>query len=362
LEQNYRSTQNILSVANSIIAKNIHRREKNLFTENGEGEKITEYTAFDENDEASYIANTVRDMIKAGARASELAILYRANFQSRALEEAFLVRELPYQLIGTKFYERKEIKDVLSYLKLALNPEQNADIKRVINIPGRGIGKVTLLKIIEGKENELPDSIKIKLNEFKQILSGILREIKDETKRPSLIVKSALKLSGIEDMYARGKEEDEERLENVRELVSIATKYDHLGGLEGIEKLIEEASLSSDQDEIKDNEAVRLMTVHASKGLEFDTVFISGLEQDLFPHAKLREGALSGEESEEERRLFYVALTRARKKLYLTHAQTRTIFGNKQVTLPSEFLAEIESDFMEQDEPVSGIKSIFIDF
>ncbi|MEI8061852.1 MAG: UvrD-helicase domain-containing protein [bacterium] len=370
LEQNYRSTQNILSVANSIISKNIHRREKNLFTENGEGEKITTYTAYDETDEASFVANTVRDLIREGAKASEIAILYRANFQSRALEEAFLTRELPYQLLGTKFYERKEIKDVLSYLKLALNPDQNADIKRVINIPARGIGKVTLLKIMEGKAEELTDSVKIKFNEFRLILKDIASEINRGTqgqtdllaKKPSEIIKFVLTRSGIEAMYKFGKEEDEERLENVRELVSIATKFDHLTAPEGIEKLIEEASLSSDQDEIKENEAVRLMTVHASKGLEFDTVFISGLEQDLFPHAKMNEGTLSGEESEEERRLFYVALTRARKKLYLSYAQTRTIYGNKQVNIPSEFLNEIEPDFIEQKEQVSGIKSIFIDF
>jgi len=360
LEQNYRSTQNILSVANSIISKNIHRREKNLFTENGEGEKISTYTAFDENDEASFVANTVRDLIRGGTKASEIAILYRANFQSRALEEAFLTRELPYQLLGTKFYERKEIKDVLSYLKLALNPDQNADIKRVINIPARGIGKVTMLKIMEGKSGELGDAVKIKFNEFRLILKDIAEEI--GKRKPSEIIKFALTRSGIEAMYKYGKEEDEERLENVRELVSIATKFDHLTGPEGLEKLIEEASLSSDQDEIKENEAVRLMTVHASKGLEFDTVMISGLEQDLFPHKKMNEGTMSGEESEEERRLFYVALTRARKKLYLTYSQTRTIYGNKQVNLPSEFLNEIETDLIEENEPVSGIKSIFIDF
>ncbi len=360
LEQNYRSTQNILSVANSIISKNIHRREKNLFTENGEGEKITTYTAFDEGDEASFVANTVRDLIRSGAKASEIAILYRANFQSRALEEAFLTRELPYQLLGTKFYERKEIKDVLSYLKLALNPDQNADIKRVINIPARGIGKVTMLKIMEGKSEDLGDAVKIKFNEFRLILKDIAEEI--NKRKPSEIIKFALTRSGIEAMYKFGKEEDEERLENVRELVSIATKFDHLTGPEGLEKLIEEASLSSDQDEIKENEAVRLMTVHASKGLEFDTVIISGLEQDLFPHKKMNEGTMSGEESEEERRLFYVALTRARKKLYLTYSQTRTIYGNRQVNLPSEFLNEIESDLIEEKEPVSGIKSIFIDF
>ncbi|MEI6490408.1 MAG: UvrD-helicase domain-containing protein [bacterium] len=360
LEQNYRSTQNILSVANSIISKNIHRREKNLFTENGEGEKITTYTAFDESDEASFVANTVRDLIRGGTKASEIAILYRANFQSRALEEAFLTRELPYQLLGTKFYERKEIKDVLSYLKLALNPDQNADIKRVINIPARGIGKVTMLKIMEGKSSELGDAVKIKFNEFRLILKDIAEEI--GKRKPSEIIKFALTRSGIEAMYKYGKEEDEERLENVRELVSIATKFDHLTGPEGLEKLIEEASLSSDQDEIKENEAVRLMTVHASKGLEFDTVMISGLEQDLFPHKKMNEGTMSGEESEEERRLFYVALTRARKKLYLTYSQTRTIYGNKQVNLPSEFLNEIETDLIEENEPVSGIKSIFIDF
>jgi len=361
LEQNYRSTQTILSVANKVIQKNIHRREKNLFTENGGGDKITTYAGFDEMDEASFIANTARDLINQGTAPEEIAVLYRANFQSRALEEAFLIREIPYQLLGTKFYERKEVKDVLSYIRLSLNPDSNADLKRTINVPARGIGKVTLLKIIEGKEEGLPGAAKEKLREFRQCLGEIKNAI--ENKKPSEAVKFALLASGIEDMYARGKEEDEERLQNVRELVTIATKYDHMPGTEGIEKLIEEASLASDQDEMKDDgHAVRLMTIHASKGLEFDTVVISGLEQDLFPHARMNEERVSAEESEEERRLFYVALTRARKKLYLTHANTRTIFGSKQVNIPSEFLTEIADEHIEQQEPVSGIKSIFIDF
>lgn len=363
LEENYRSTQVILSAANEIIAKNIHRREKNLFTRNGEGEKITVYQGYDESDEANFIGNTARDLIKEGVPAQEIAVLYRANFQSRALEEAFLKKNLPYQLLGTRFYERKEVKDILSYARAALNPESLADIKRVINTPVRGIGKVSLLKVLEGKAQELPQAARMKVAEFYEILRSIKKKI--EEAKPSEIIRHILLVSGIEKSLSEGKDEDEERLENARELVTLATRYDTLSGQEGIEKLLEDAALASDQDNLEKNEsAVKLMTVHAAKGLEFDYVFISGMEQDLFPHARISEPSLTAEEAEEERRLFYVALTRARKKLYLTHANVRTIFGNKQVNMPSEFVGDISPEYIEREEKeeVRGIKSIFIDF
>jgi DNA helicase-2/ATP-dependent DNA helicase PcrA len=376
LEENYRSTQTILAVANDIISKNIYRKKKNLFTKNIEGEKVSIYSAYDEGDEASFVANTVRDLLAQGVAAEEIAVLYRANFQSRAIEEAFLTRSLPYQLLGTKFFERKEVKDVLSYARAALNPESMADIKRVINTPARGVGKVSLLKILEGREGDLPAGTRMKVSEFRSLLKKI--ELKIKTEKTSEVIRFIIKESGIEEMLKFGKEADDDRLQNVQELVTLAGKYDTMileqteGQLEigtspdftpGMEKLLEEAALASDQDKLEKNEpAVKLMTVHASKGLEFDYVFITGLEQELFPSIRSDEESQSGEEQEEERRLFYVALTRARKKLYLAYSNVRTIYGSKQVNLPSEFIADINQDHVEQKERASGIKSIFIDF
>ena len=370
LEENYRSTQTILSAANKIIEKNIYRKKKNLFTKNSEGEKITVYTAFDEADEANFVANTVREIIDhgtdhtAGVNPDEIAILFRANFQSRALEEAFLRKNIPYTLLGTKFFERKEVKDTLSYIKAALNPDSLADLKRIINEPVRGIGKVTMLKVFEGKENELPEGSLIKVREFRKILAEIARAATLIT--ASEVVKFALKVSGIEKNLKE--EKDDERLENVEELVTLALKYDYLPAPEGLEKLIEDAALASDQDTLdnkqnqKNGPSVKLMTVHASKGLEFDYVFVSGLEQDLFPHSRASDSGVTPEQQEEERRLFYVAITRARKKLYLCHANVRTLFGSRQVNAPSEFLEDIDTDLVEKEDPATGVKSIFIDF
>lgn len=372
LEENYRSTQTILAVANDIISKNIYRKKKNLFTKNVEGEKVSVYVGYDEGDEASFVANTVRDLLRQGTRAEEIAVLYRANFQSRALEEAFLTRNLPYQLLGTKFFERKEVKDVLSYARAALNTESMADIKRIINTPTRGIGKVSLLKVLEGKESELPAATRMKVVEFRNLLAKIERKIR--TEKTSEAIKFIIKETGMEEMLKFGKEADDDRLENVQELATLATKYDALSSEQGedgaepnytlgMEKLLEEAALASDQDKLEKNEpAVKLMTVHASKGLEFDYVFITGLEQELFPSVRGNEESLSPEEQEEERRLFYVALTRARKKLYLSYSNVRTIYGSKQVNLPSEFIADIDESHIEQKERATGIKSIFIDF
>ncbi|MCF7865571.1 MAG: UvrD-helicase domain-containing protein [Candidatus Pacebacteria bacterium] len=374
LEQNYRSTQTILTAANKVIEKNIYRKKKNLFTKNEAGEKIKIYTAYDETDEANFIANTVREMLDKGTidasgnkkiiKPDDIAVLYRANFQSRAIEDSFLRKNIAYTLLGTKFFERKEVKDVISYIRLALNPDSMVDVKRVINSPVRGIGKTTLLKVLEGKEDELPNAAKEKIRSFRSLLAAI--EQKTKTDKASEVVKYVITMSGMEKSF---KDEDEqERLENVRELVTLALKYDSYVQPEGIEKMLEEAALASDQDTIdeeKDKDkkpGVKLMTVHASKGLEFEYVFVTGLEQDLFPSGRTRDEAISPESSEEERRLFYVALTRAKKRLFLSHANVRTIFGNKQVTLPSEFLADIDEDLIEEEKPVTGIKSIFIDF
>ncbi len=346
LEENYRSTGTIIAASNAVIAKNKQRIPKTVFTSNQEGEKLTLYAAHTGYDEAEYIALKAKTLIAEGAAPSDVAVLYRTNFQSRALEEAFLNFEIPYQLLGTKFFERKEVKDVLSYLRLALNPASTADLARVINEPARGIGKVTLLKLIEGKRDSLTGATLEKVVRFEQIMSDIRDTVR--TENIATTITFIIKRTGIEtELKKQGTEEDLARLENLQELVSLATRYGELDPEEGASALIENAALQSDQDELQSAEqrdAVRLMTVHAAKGLEFPYVFIAGLEEGLFPHERLDD---SGIDHEEERRLFYVALTRAEKKVFLTYAHMRTIFGQQRVNIPSSFLNDIDTEHIE---------------
>ena len=366
LEENYRSTKTIINASNEIIAKNKNRVDKNVFTTNEEGDKISLYAAMTGIDEAEYIALKSQTLIKEGANPSDIAILYRTNFQSRILEEAFLNYGVPYQLLGTKFYERKEVKDVLSYLRLALNPGSTADLVRVINEPARGIGKVTMLKVVEGKRGELTGAALEKVSRFDQMMQDIGDEAR--TKPLSETLKFIIKRTGIEtELKKNGTEEDLSRLENLRELVTLGQRYDQLDPETAVEQLLETASLQSDQDELKNKEeqdAVRLMTIHSAKGLEFAHVFISGLEEGLFPHERLDD---TGIDHEEERRLFYVALTRAIKRLYLTYAHMRTIYGSQRVNIPSSFLNDISTDLVESENPggrggASGYETtIFLD-
>jgi DNA helicase II / ATP-dependent DNA helicase PcrA len=349
LEENYRSTKTILEAANVVIEKNHMRRKKNLFTSNSSGEKIGIFSGFDEWSEAEFISTKASELIKRGTPADEIAILYRANFQSRAIEEAFLRHDVPYQLLGTKFFERKEVKDILSYLRAALNPESLSDMKRIINVPTRGIGKTTIAKLFSGMEESLPSATKSKINSFKKLLSDI--ETESQEKKLSETIIFIIKHSGMEDEWKEGgKDEDAARLENVYELANFATRYDHLPPEDAILAFLSDAALQSDQDEMnEEKKAVRLMTVHASKGLEFETVFITGLEEGLFPHLRMSESQISEEEAEEERRLFYVALTRARKKLLLTYAESRTVFGRRQVNIPSAFIFDIPPELTEEE-------------
>ena len=353
LEENYRSTQTIIAASNDIIKKNQNRVEKNVFTNNHEGEKITLYAGMTGYDEAEYVAMKAQSLIADGADPSSIAVLYRTNFQSRSLEEAFLNFEVPYQLLGTKFFERKEVKDVLSYLRLALNPGSNADLTRVINTPARGIGKVTMLKVIEGKRAELNAGAVAKVKVFDDIMSDIA---KTAVEKPlSETIKFIMNRSGIEaSLKEEGTEEALERIENLRELVTLASRFNEVEPSEAVEQLLETAALQSDQDELKEKEeqnAVRLMTIHAAKGLEFSYVFITGLEEGLFPHERLDDGRT---DQEEERRLFYVALTRAEKKVFLTYAHMRTIFGSQRVNMPSSFLNDISREHVENAEPEEG--------
>ena len=378
LEQNYRSTKNILAAANSVIEKNRMRREKTLFTDNEHGEKISLLVSYSENEEARVIADTARDLISKGTSAREIAVLYRTNFQSRVLEEAFIKKQIPYQLVGVRFFERKEVKDVISYIRAALNRDSWGDITRIINVPVRGIGKVSLMKIIESKEKAtepeggLPLAMREKVKNFWKLLDDIKHEIAE--KRPSEAVKFVIQETGIERLYRDGVGEDEERLLNVRELVTVAAQYDHLWVADakndteispGIEAFLANAALATDQDDLnKNEEAVKLMTVHAAKGLEFEYVFIAGMEQDLFPFKHGDDAEIDEAGEEEERRLFYVAITRAKKKLYLSHAIIRTVYGAQRIAAPSEFIMDIEKELIEEQAPAkpSGAKAIFIDF
>lgn len=345
LEQNYRSTRNILAAANDVITKNVNRKDKKLFTENAEGESISIYNAYSAGDEARYIVGECERLISVGCTAArDIAVLYRANFQSRALEEQFLYSGVPHQVLGTKFFDRKEVKDILSYLRAALNPNSTVDITRAVSAPPRGIGKMTLTKMLDGTVNTLRPASQKKVNDFKLLLRNIKQVA--ATKKPSETFTYIIKSSGLEQKLKDGTQEDKERLENLKELASLATKYDALESMEGIEHILQDAALATDQDDLaEDNNAVKLMTVHASKGLEFDYVFVTGLEEGLFPHE-----AMSSDEDrddEEERRLFYVAITRAGQKLYLTHTATRTIYGSEQVNIPSRFLNDLDPSYLE---------------
>ncbi|MBC7837015.1 UvrD-helicase domain-containing protein [Acetobacteraceae bacterium] len=356
LEENYRSTKTILAAANDVISKNVYRTEKNLFTKNADGEPMALYQAFDETDEALFIARKIGELREKGIRPRDMAVLYRANFQSRAIEEALIGSDIPYQVLGTRFFERKEVKDVLSFIKAAVYGTQG-DIGRVANIPPRGIGKVTLLKMLMGKEGELRGGVGEKVAGFRTILSRIQEAA--SALPPSQLVTFVMRETGMERMYKEDKIEGAERLENIRELLSLASRYDGEEVPIGLEHFLESAALGSEQDELKDEtNAVRLMTVHASKGLEFPYVFIAGLEEGLFPYARDDESA---SDREEERRLMYVALTRAGKKVFLSFASYRTMFGSKNATIPSQFLSDIPSEFIELEAPERLGRTIYLD-
>jgi len=361
LEENYRSTQTIIAASNDIIEKNVNRPEKTVFTKNEEGELISLYGAMNAEDEAEHIAMTAKKLVREGTPPSSIAVLYRTNFQSRALEEAFINMSVPYQLLGTRFFDRKEVKDVLSYLRFALNPDSTTDLARIINEPPRGVGKVTILKLIEGRREDIKGKSAEGVRAFEHIMEDIRAHIAHAPLHEN--IKFVMERTGIEKLLRDDGEEGQERLENIRELVTIATRYEGLTGEEAIEKLLEDAALEGDQDEMKKKEekdAVRLMTIHASKGLEFPYVFISGLEEGLFPHERFDEGKT---DTEEERRLFYVALTRAEKKVFLSFAHMRMIFGSERINVPSSFLADIRPELIESANPhESGFeRTIFLD-
>lgn len=288
--------------------------------------------------EARQVAQRAEELIDDGVPAHEIAVLYRTNFQSRVLEDAFLARNIPYHLLGTRFFERKEVRDVLSFVRLGLNPDSVSDLKRIINVPRRGIGEKTLERMLDDREDELSARMKERVAKFRKMIEHI--GIKAHEEKPSEVISYVMETTGIKKKLKNGDEDEKERFANLQELVTLALKYDEDDTPEGIERLLEDAALMSDQDTLEGGaDGVRLMTVHAAKGLEFEHVLITGLEQGLFPQEK---EVASVEEQEEERRLMYVALTRAKKRAYLSYAQKRTIYGSQQVNLPSEFLDDID--------------------
>ena len=345
LEENYRSTPHILNAANAVIEKNTVRVPKKLFTRRPDGEKISRYEAFSELDEAQFVAQEAGKCISRGVPPEEIAVLFRANFQSRVVEEAFLMSDVPYRVIGTRFFERAEVKDILSYIRAAINREGLADVKRSINTPKRGIGDSSIAKIFAGMGDTIPAKAKNAYKAYQDILDDIEEASKHE--QPSSLIRYVLEQSGLKEEYENEGEQGYERIENVGELATIAATYDVLPIGDGLLKFLEDAALRSDQDEVSEkNNGVRLITVHASKGLEFRVVFIVGMEEGLFPHERSLK-ATKIEDAEEERRLFYVALTRAKEKVYISHASQRTLFGQRNIAIPSQFLYDIPVDLIE---------------
>ncbi len=367
LERNYRSTKNLVDAANAVIEKNKNRKEKYSTTERAAGAPIVVHMAQSAEDEARWIALKIRELMKSGATplnaprsgasgeqvkpvlAEEIAILFRTNFQSRALEEGLLHAGVPYKLLGTHFFARKEVKDVLAWVRLAMDPSREVDKLRAAASPSRGIGKVTLGKLAAGQRSLLRAGELAKVEQFESVIDELSQAAHSLV--PSEFVKLIIEKSGMRRaLLEEGSADDRERFENVEEIASVAARHDAVAGQEGIAAFLSEAALSSDQDEMDQGEktGVTLMTVHAAKGLEFGTVFVSGMEEGLFPHQGM--GGEKDRDEEEERRLFYVAMTRAKERLFLTLARIRKIYGTDYAAEPSSFLADIDGSLTLFDE------------
>lgn len=352
LEHNYRSTGNIVDAANQIIEHNRNRKEKRSVTDNAPGERIRLHYAATAEEEARFIAREARRLIEHGTEPEEIAVLYRTNFQSRGVEEAFLREGIEYRLLGTQFYDRKEVKDVLAWARLALDPEgREADRMRAVQAPARGIGKVTLGKLVAGQRDQLKPGERTKVEAFERVIASLNEASK--TLPPSAFVRLIIESSGMKALYEKGGDEDMERLWNAEELATLASRHDETPGEEGIAAFLADAALAGDTDEMdrpgrsgsNQKRGVTLMTVHAAKGLEFDAVFVAGLEEGLFPHGGM--GEEEERDEEEERRLFYVAVTRAKALLYLTFARIRRIYGTDYIQEPSSFLRDIDASLVE---------------
>ena len=362
LEQNYRSTKIILDAANAVIDNNEGRPEKNLWTDKVEGAKIQHFTAQSEHEEAAFIGDTiVKKHDIYGVLYGDMAILYRTNAQSRVLEEALIKRALPYTMVGgTKFYDRKEIKDVLAYLRVLYNPFDDLSLLRIINVPKRSIGATTVSKLQDyARENgtslfmtltqlHLVDTIKgktkEKLEEFGILIFTLVAEMDDKSVLD--ILEAILDRTGyLAQLEESTDPQDQARAENIGELLSVAKDFQDTNPTGTVEDFLEQVALVNDVDSFEQEESkVTLMTLHAAKGLEFPIVFLGGLEEGLFPHSRT---LMNPEEIEEERRLAYVGITRAEKELYISNATTRTVFGRTSSYLPSRFIDEIPAELVD---------------
>ena len=362
LEQNYRSTKIILDAANAVIENNEGRPKKNLWTDKTEGAKIQHFTAQSEHEEAAFIGDTIAKKHDIhGVPYGDMAILYRTNAQSRVLEEALIKRALPYTMVGgTKFYDRKEIKDVLAYLRVLYNPFDDLSLLRIINVPKRSIGATTVAKLQDyARANgtslfmtltqlHLVDTIKgktkEKLEEFGILIFTLVAEMEDKTVLD--ILESILDRTGyLAQLEESTDPQDQARAENIGELLSVAKDFQDTNPNGTVEDFLEQVALVNDVDSFEQEESkVTLMTLHAAKGLEFPIVFLGGLEEGLFPHSHT---LMNPEEIEEERRLAYVGITRAEKELYISNATTRTVFGRTSSYLPSRFIDEIPEELVD---------------
>ncbi len=355
LEQNYRSTQTILDAANAVIAQNASSKEMNLWTALGQGEPIDLQYCEDERDEAFYIVRKIRQEIERGRKYSDIAILYRTHAQSRAIEESLVTANIPYAIVGgVGFYQRKEIKDLLSYLRLVINPYDTVSFQRIINVPKRGIGPASITKFIEWAEQnnkslvealarayEIP-KLSGKVRQAATELSDMFKNLNKQAEFLSVteMVEEVLQQSGYRgELEAEETLEARTRLDNLNEFITVTQEYDRNNPEGTLEDFLSFLSLVTDQDKYNETaDTVSLMTLHTAKGLEFPVVFLAGMEEGIFPHSRSLE---SKHELEEERRLCYVGITRTKEKLYLTHCFCRSLFGRMQNNLPSRFLSEI---------------------
>ena len=354
LEQNYRSTGNILTAANQVIAHNAGRKEKALWTEASDGEKILEYSAGDERDEAAWVCSQIQKLTGDGFAYGDCAILYRTNAQSRVLEESLVRSGIAYRVYGgLKFYDRKEVKDLIAYLRIMVNPDDRVSMRRIINEPKRGIGDATV-DILEGygydhevplyvaaldyEQIEMPNRAKLAVGRFAELLNTLMVLRFDQ--EPTEFVKSVIELTGLQSQYEKEKnDENTARIQNIQELVGAVDQYVKQNPDGGLEGFLENVALVTDLDGMQEKQSVlTLMTIHAAKGLEFPAVFIVGMEEGIFPTTR---ALFDDTQLEEERRLCYVALTRAMKRLHLCSAQSRMLYGNRQFGARSRFFSEI---------------------
>lgn len=359
LEHNYRSTNNILSAANEVIKHNTERKDLKLFSDNGDGVKIKYMRAYDEKHEIALVIDEIKHLLSEGYKNEDIAILYRTNAQSRAIEDVFLAKGIPYKVFGSYyFYNRKEIKDLISYLRLIYNPHDEISLRRVINTPKRGIGESAIAAIEERAKQQnisMFDALETRKElEFKEIIEDLIK--RSESLSLTELIDEVLERSGMKKELESSKAlEDEIRLENLMEVKSITASFEERTGSANLGDFLEEVSLIADiSNHTEDGDVVTLMTLHSAKGLEFPVVFLVGMEEGLFPHnMSLMENNL-----EEERRLCYVGITRAKERLYLTNAKRRMLYGKDNMNMPSRFISEIDEKLIEKIGPKEENKVI----